>query len=269
MIMGSRKINKLKKIIKSYGSVIIAFSGGTDSSFLLKIAAEVLGKNVIAVTVKSPVFPKKELMGAKKITGILNCRHIIIYLNQLEIEALRKNPENRCYICKKELFLKLISIKDKYNFNAIADGTNHDDLYTFRPGRKALRELGIKNPLAESGLTREDIKKYSKILHLPTWNKPALSCLLTRFPYGEKISISKLVKIEKAEEYLHSLGFKQKRVRYQHPAARIEIEKDEIPKLAQNNLREKIVKQFKKMGFKYITLDLEGYRSGSMDEPKK
>ncbi len=267
--MNSRKINKLKKVLKSYESVIIAFSGGTDSSFLLKLAVEVLGENVIAVTAKSPVFPKKELLEAKKITGLLKCRHIIFYLNLLELETLRKNPINRCYICKKELFLKLISIKDRYNFNIIADGTNYDDLHTFRPGRKALNELDIRNPLAESGLTREDIKKYSKILHLPTWNKPALSCLLTRFPYGEKISVSKLRKIEKAEEYLHSLGFKQKRVRYQYPVARIEIEKDEIRKLAQSNLREKILKKFKKIGFLYITLDLEGYRPGSMDESKE
>ncbi len=265
-ITSEKKIFKLKKIIKEMASMIIAFSGGTDSSFLLALSVEILGEKVIAVTAKSPTYPEKELTEAKAIVDRLNCRHKIINTDELEIEEFRNNPRNRCYFCKKELFLKLISIKNKYKFNFVADGTNYDDLNTFRPGIKALKELGIRSPLAEAGLTKEEIRKYSKLLNLSTWNKPALACLASRFPYGEEISESKLKKIEKAENFLYSLGFKQIRVRYHHPIARIEIEKEEIPRMFQHNNREKIVERLKKMGFEYITLDLEGYRTGSMDK---
>ncbi len=266
MIMDRKKINKLKKILKDMGSLIIAFSGGVDSSFLLKVAENVLGKNVIAVTAKSLTYPRRELKDAKRIARSLNCRQIIIDSNELKIKEFRNNLKNRCYFCKKELFLKLISIKNKYKFNFVVDGTNYDDLNTFRPGLKALKELGIRSPLAEAGLTKEEIRKYSKILNLSTWNKPAFSCLSSRFPYGEEISEFKLKKIGKAESFLHSLGFRQVRVRYHYPIARIEIEKEEIPKILQSNIREKMIKQLKKIGFEYITLDLEGYRSGSMDK---
>jgi len=269
IIMDGKKINKLKKILEDMGSVIIAFSGGVDSSFLLKVAENVLGKNVIAVTAKSPTYPKREFEDAKKIAKILNCRQIIIDSNEMKIKEFRNNPKNRCYFCKKELFLKLISIKNKYKFNFVADGTNYDDLNTFRPGLKALEELGIRSPLADAGLTKEEIRKYSRLLNLSTWNKPAFSCLSSRFPYGEEISKFKLEKIEKAESFLHSLGFRQVRVRYQYPIARIEIEKEEIPKILQSNIRGKMIKKLKKIGFEYITLDLEGYRSGSMDELKE
>ncbi|TET15320.1 MAG: ATP-dependent sacrificial sulfur transferase LarE [Actinobacteria bacterium] len=264
--MDRKKINKLKKILKDMGSLIIAFSGGVDSSFLLKVAENVLGKNVTAVTAKSLTYPRRELKDAKRIARSLNCRQIIIDSNELKIKEFRNNPKNRCYFCKKELFLKLISIKDKYKFNFVADGTNYDDLNTFRPGLKALKELGIRSPLAEAGLSKEEIRKYSKMLNLSTWDKPAFSCLSSRFPYGEEITESKLKKIGKAESFLHSLGFRQVRVRYHYPIARIEIEKEEIPKILQSNIREKMIKQLKKIGFEYITLDLEGYRSGSMDK---
>ena len=266
MIMDRKKINKLKKILKDMGSLIIAFSGGVDSSFLLKVAENVLGKNVIAVTAKSLTYPRREFEDAKRIARSLNCRQIIIDSNELKIKEFRNNSKNRCYFCKKELFLKLISIKNKYKFNFVVDGTNYDDLNTFRPGLKALKELGIRSPLAEAGLTKEEIRKYSKILNLSTWNKPAFSCLSSRFPYGEEISELKLKKIGKAESFLHSLGFRQVRVRYHYPIARIEIEKEEIPKILQSNIRQKMIKQLKKIGFEYITLDLEGYRSGSMDK---
>lgn len=246
--MDDKKINELKKILKEMGSAIIAFSGGVDSSFLLKVAKKVLGKNIIAVTAKSPTYPKSELGDAKKITKSLNCKHIIIDSNELEIEEFRKNPRNRCYFCKKELFLKLISIKKRYKFNFVADGTNYDDLNTPRPGLKASKELGIRNPLADAGLTKEEIRKYSRLLNLPTWNKPALACLASRFPYGEEISEFKLKKIEKAEDFLRSLGFKQIRVRYHYPIARIETEKEEIPVMLQNSIREKVIKRLKKNG---------------------
>jgi len=267
--MENKKIDKLKNIIKNTGSMIIAFSGGVDSSFLLKTAVEVLGKNVIAVTIKSPIFTKSELNDAKKFAKSLNCRHMTVNSNLLEIEEFKNNHRDRCYICKKEIFLKLISVKKKYRFNAVADGTNYDDLNTYRPGLKSLKELGIRSLLADTGLTKKEIRKYSKLLNLPAWNKPALSCLATRFPYGEKITKPKLEKIEKAEIFLNSLGFNQKRVRYYYPTARIEIDKKEIPKMLQNNIRDEIIKEFKKIGFAYITVDLEGYRTGSMDRSNK
>lgn len=266
MIISSKKINKLEKILKDMGSVIIAFSGGVDSSFLLKVAKKVLGKNVIAVTATSPTYPKNEFKEAKKIAKSMGFRHIIVSSNELEIEEFRNNPRDRCYYCKRELFQKIISIKKKHKFNFIADGTNYDDLNTFRPGLKALKELEIRSPLADAGLTKEEIRKYSRLLGLATWNKPALACLSSRFPYGEEISKSKLKKIEKAESFLHSLGFSQIRVRYHYPIARIEIGKEEIPGMLQRSTREKIINNFKKMKFEYITLDLEGYRPGSMDE---
>ena len=247
-------------------SVVIAFSGGADSSFLLAAAAQSLGKKVIAVTAKSPTYTGRELKEAKVIANRLSCRHIIINSDELEIKEFMNNQKNRCYFCKKELFLKLISVKNKYEFNFVADGTNYDDLSKYRPGLKALKELGIRSPLAEAGLTKEEIRQYSRQLNLPTWNKQDLSCLASRLPYGEKISIPVLKKIEKAEDFLYSLGFRQVRVRYHYPIARIELEKDEIHRLLQPYIIEKIIKRLKKLEFEYITLDLEGYRTGSMDQ---
>jgi len=260
------KIKKLESILKNMGSVVIAFSGGVDSSLLLKIAADILGNNIIAVTKRSPLFPKKELGDAKKIAKNFNCRHTFIDSNELKIEEFRNNSKNRCYICKKDLFLKLITIKDKYKFNYIADGTNYNDSHTFRPGLKALTELNIKSPFLECKIAKEEIRQYSKILNIKTWNKPSFSCLATRIPYNEKISPLKLHKIEKAEECLSKLGFSQVRVRYHHPIARIEVEKSEFIKITKGRAREEIIKEFKKIGFKYVTIDLEGYRSGSMDK---
>src|SRR3972149_153851 len=257
-MISDKKFIKLKEIIKEMDSVVIAFSGGADSSFLLAAAAQSLGKKVIAVTAKSPTFPGRELKEAKTIANRLNCRHIIISTDELEIKEFINNPRNRCYFCKKELFLKLISVKNKYEFNFVADGTNYDDLSKYRPGLKALKELGIRSPLAEACLTKKEIRKYARQLNLPTWDKQDLSCLASRLPYGEKISKPVLKKIEEAEDFLYSLGFRQVRVRYHYPIARIELEKDEIPGMLQPKIIEKIIKRFKK-------LELEGYRTGSMD----
>lgn len=264
-IVSEKKFLKLKKIIKEMDSVVIAFSGGTDSSFLLAVAARSPGMKVIAATAKSPAYPERELKEAKATANKLGCSHMIISTNELEIKEYANNNKNRCYLCKKELFLKLISLKNKYKFNFVADGTNYDDLNKYRPGLQALKELGIRSPLAEAGLTKEEIRQYSRLLNLPTWNKQELSCLASRLPYGEKITKPVLKKIEKAEDFLYSLGFKQIRIRHHGPIARIELGKGEIPKILQYNNIEKIIRRLKKIGFEYITLDLEGYRTGSMD----
>jgi uncharacterized protein len=264
-MISDKKFIRLKEIIKEMDSVVIAFSGGADSSFLLAAAVQTLGEKVIAATARSFTYPGRELKEAKAIAGKLNCRHIIISTGELEIKEFINNHRNRCYFCKKELFLKLISVKNEYKLNSVADGTNYDDLKKYRPGLKALKELGIRSPLAEACLTKEEIRQYSRQLNLPTWNKQNLSCLASRLPYGEKISKSVLIKIEKAEDFLYSLGFRQVRVRYHHLIARIELEKDEIPGMLQRDTIEKIIKRLKKLGFEYITLDLEGYRTGSMD----
>lgn len=260
------KINGLKEILTQMKSVVVAFSGGVDSSFLLKLAVEALGKNVIAATAKSPTFPRKEIEHAKKITKTFGCKHIIINSSELEIEEFKNNPKNRCYYCKKELFSSLISIKNQNNFNFVIDGTNYDDFKTFRPGIKAAKELGIRSPLVESRLTKKEIREYSRLIGLSTWNKPAFACLASRIPYGEKITRSKLEKIDKAESFLYSLGFEQNRVRYHKPIVRIEVEKEKIPEILNKDIREKIINKLKQIGFEYITIDLEGYRSGSMDE---
>ena len=261
-----KKIHKLKNILKDMGSAVIAFSGGVDSSLLVKIAAGTLDKNVIAVTAKSPLLPKKELALAKKMSKSLGCRHIIVNSNVLEIKEFLNNPKNRCYLCKKQFFLKLILLKNEYNLNFVIDGTNFDDLYLYRPGLKAAEELGVRSPLAECRLSKEEIRKYSKLAKLSFWDKPASSCLATRIPYGEKISKSRLEKISAAEEYLHFLGFSHNRVRCYYPTAKIEVPKKEIPKIFQPDISEKIIKKFKKIGFRHITIDIEGYRTGSMNE---
>jgi uncharacterized protein len=262
--MDNKKINRLKKIIKDSDSMIIAFSGGVDSSLLLQVAVKMLGEKAIAVTARSPVYLKSELKDAKRFTRGLNCRHIILDHNQLKIKGFINNPVNRCYICKKDLLLKLISIKNKYRFNIVADGTNYDDLNKYRPGMKALKELGVQSPLAYARLTKKEIREHSRLLNLPTWNKPVMTCLASRFPFGSRITKARLRKIERAEDYLYSLGFKQRRVRYLYPTARIEIEKDEIPRLIQKDIRDKTIKEFKKIGFSYISVDMEGYRPGAL-----
>ncbi|MCJ7665691.1 MAG: ATP-dependent sacrificial sulfur transferase LarE, partial [Actinobacteria bacterium] len=217
------KINKLKTILENLKSVVVAFSGGVDSTFLLAVAAEVLGKNVLAITAVSPMIPSWEMKEAKKIARKLKVRHKLIRTSPLENPSLKYNPADRCYICKKGLFIKFLNLADNYGYSCLIDGTNFDDMLGFRPGLKALMELGIRSPLAEAELTKEDIRKYSKIMGLPTWDSPALACLATRIPHGEEITEPKLKQIDQAEEFIRSLGFKQVRVRYHFPIARIEI----------------------------------------------
>ena len=248
--------------------VVLAFSGGVDSTFLLKISLDILGKdNVLAVIAKSESFPKREYNNAKALAQKLTANFITIKTKETDDRTFIKNPVNRCYYCKKELFKQLNFIARKKGFNAVIDGFNRDDKKDFRYGKQAARELGIRSPLAEAQMGKREIRCISRRLRLPTWNKPSFACLATRFPYHHGISKEKLRKIENAEELLHREGFGQIRVRAHDEIARIELSGSDIKRLSYNTKRRRsIVKRLKQIGFLYITLDLEGYRTGSMNE---
>lgn len=247
-------------------SVLIAYSGGTDSTFLLKIAREELRNKVFAVTINSEIYFRKEITDAKKMTEKLGIKHLIVENSILTNKEFISNPPDRCYICKRELFSKINGIAQEYNLNYVIDGSNHDDISDYRPGMRAVKELKIRSPLQEALLTKNDIRLISKEMNLPTWDKPSNSCLATRIPYGEKITLKKLKKIDCAEEFIRNLGINQIRVRLHNNLARIEVKDEDLVNLLKEDLRNKIVTRFRQLGFIYITIDLQGYRTGSMNE---
>lgn len=258
-------MNKLKTILKKLGSVVVAYSGGLDSTFLLKAAIDVLGKgNVLAVTARSQTYPLSEYKEAKALAKKIGANHVTILTDELGIKNFKSNPVNRCYYCKKELFKKLDAIRGRRGFNHVLDGTNFDDLKDIRYGRQAAEELGVRSPLLEARITKADIRKFSKRLNLPTWNKPSFACLASRFPFNSPISARGLIRIDRAEEALKRLGFKQVRVRIHGNIARIEFYKDDFRKVLNPSTIKSAVSKIKSLGFKYVTLDLEGYRTGSM-----
>ena len=260
------KYEQLKALLRDMGRVLIAFSGGVDSTFLLKVAHDVLGEQVLAVIATSDTYPEKEIQEAKHLAEEMGAEYQVIESCEMDNPDFVKNPPDRCYYCKTELFSKLKMIADERSIPHVLDGSNFEDTGDFRPGSKAAQELGIRSPLKEAGLVKNEIREISHQLGLPTWNKPAMACLSSRFPYYSKINSPALKQIAQAEEFLRSLGLDQLRVRHHDEMARIEVPGEDIPRLMEAGLRTQVVERFKELGYTYVTLDLSGYRTGSLNE---
>ncbi|HWP48181.1 MAG TPA: ATP-dependent sacrificial sulfur transferase LarE [Candidatus Limnocylindrales bacterium] len=266
MVKTEEKYQRLKQILKDMEGVLVAFSAGVDSTFVLKVAHDVLGEKVLAVTARSVTYPLAELEEAKQLASSLGVRHLIVESKEINVPGFSNNPPNRCYYCKTELYDILTEIARRENIPYVVDGTNYDDIQDYRPGMKATAEHGVRSPLKEAGLTKEEIRYLSRELGLPTWDKPSFACLSSRFPYGDQITVEKLQRVEAAENFLRQFKFKQLRVRHHDKIARIELTKEDMVRVVTTDIGDKIVAKFKELGYAYVTLDLQGYRTGSMNE---
>jgi uncharacterized protein len=259
------KAASLRAILADMGGCVIGFSGGVDSTLLFAVAVEVLGQRALAVTATSKTYPERELNEARELALQIGGRHLVIVSEELDIPEFRDNPRNRCYYCKKELFGKLRAIADQEGLGYALDGTNSDDAGDHRPGRIAAEELRVRSPLEEAVFTKQDIRDLSRELGLPTWDKPAFACLSSRFPYGTAITPERVGQVGVAEESLRLLGFRTLRVRYHGTVARLELGEEEFQR-ATGDVRDEVIRLVKGAGFIYVALDLQGYRTGAMNE---
>jgi uncharacterized protein len=260
------KYERLVAIVKELGSVLVAFSGGVDSTFLARAARDALGDRALLVTADSETYPSAELEEARRLAGLLGMRHLVVETRELDNPDYAKNPPNRCFFCKEELFTKVRPVALREGAAHIIYGANMDDLGDHRPGMQAARQMGVRAPLIEAGLTKREIRDLSKDLGLPTWDKPSFACLSSRFQYGESITAEKLQQIDAAEALIRGLGFRQFRVRHHDSLARLELPLSEISRLWENGLHEVIAKGLRELGYVYVTVDLQGFRSGSGNE---
>ncbi len=261
-----QKVSKLDQLLYSYGSVVIGFSGGVDSTFLTAAAFRVLGEKAVAVTAYSPTLPESEKQEAIKAAEKIGVKHVLLPINELDNQDFIANDSQRCYFCKKTRFSDLVEWSQRHNYRWVLEGSNADDVQDYRPGMKAVSELErVASPLLEVGLTKAEIRELSKKWGLPTWNKPSAACLSSRVAYGEEITAEKLNQIEQAEELIKKICPGQVRVRHHGTLARVEVDANMIEVLSQKEIRTKVVEQLKKLGFSFVTLDLAGYHTGSMN----